>query len=71
MKGSEVGSKIQATFDWIADALAEIENRWLVFSAAVFVLLIMRALGAQGLSTFLALVYVMYFVTIRLPDRDR
>ena len=70
MKGKEVGAKIQATFDWITDALTEVENRWLVFSAAVLILLAMRALGAQGLSTFLALVYVMYFVTIRLPDRD-
>ena len=71
MKGKEVGVKIQAAFDWIADALCEVENRWLVFSAAVLILLVMRALGAQGLSTFLALVYIMYFVTIRPPDRDR
>ena len=71
MKGREVGAKVQAAFAWIADALSEVENRWLVFTAAVFVLLVMRALGAQGLSTILSLVYIMYFVTIRLPDRDR
>lgn len=71
MKGREVGAKIQVVFDWISDALSEVENRWLVFIAAVFVLFVMRALGAQGLSTILALVYIMYFVTIRLPDRDR
>ena len=70
MKGREVGAKIQSAFDWIADALSEVENRWLVFIAAVLLLLVLRALGAQGLSTMLALVYIMYFVTIRLPDRD-
>ena len=71
MKGRAVGERIQSLFDGAADALAAIESRWLVFSLAVIVFTVMRALGAQGLSTFLALVYIMYFVTLRLPNQDR
>lgn len=71
MTGKAVGEKIQAGFDWAGDALAAVENRWLVFIAAVLLFTVLRALAASGLATFLALIYIMYFVTIALQDRDR
>ena len=58
------GQRIQALFDWAQDCVSAVENRWLIFLLSVGVLVIMRALGAQGLSTLLALIYIMYFVTL-------
>lgn len=71
MTGKAVGEKIQAMFDWVRHALSAIETRWLVFIVAVMLFTLLRALAASGLATFLALIYIMYFVTIALPDRDR
>lgn len=64
------GQRLQALFDWVQDCLSAVENRWLVFLLSVGVLVILRALGAQGLSTLLALIYVMYFVTMGRDRRD-
>ena len=62
------GHRLQALFDWAQDCLSAVENRWLIFLLSVMVLIVMRGLGAQGLSTLLALIYIMYFVTL---GRDR
>lgn len=58
------GHRLQALFDWAQDCLSAVENRWLIFLLSVAVLVILRALGAQGLSTLLALIYIMHFVTL-------
>lgn len=50
--------------------MSAVENRWLVFVAAVMLFTLLRALAASGLATFLALIYIMYFVTLKLPNRD-
>jgi hypothetical protein len=68
MTAKDIGEKIQAGFDWARDVLRPVENRWLIFLVSVFVLILARGLGAHGLSTILALVYIMYFVTL---GRDR
>ena len=65
MTAKQIGSNIQAGFDWMRDLLEPIENRWLIFAICIMILIVMRALGAHGLSTLLALVYVMYFVTLK------
>ncbi len=70
MTGHEIGRRIQGLFDWCQDCLRAVENRWLVFLVSVGVLMILRALGAQGLSTIIALVYIMYFVTLGRDRRD-
>jgi len=70
MTGRDIGNRIQHMFDWCQDCLRAVENRWLVFLVSVGVLMILRALGAQGLSTLLALVYIMYFVTLKSDRRD-
>jgi len=59
------GHRVQALFDWTQDCLSAVENRWLIFLLSVAVLVILRGLGAQGLSTLLALIYIMYFVTLK------
>ena len=59
------GQRLQDLFDWAKDCLSAVENRWFVFLLSVAVLVILRALGAQGLSTLLALIYIMYFVTLK------
>jgi hypothetical protein len=70
MTGHEIGRWIQSLFDWCQDSMRAVENRWLVFLVSVGVLIILRALGAQGLSTLLALIYIMYFVTLKHDRRD-
>ena len=68
MTAKDIGEKIQGGFDWARDVLRPVENRWLIFIMSVFALLMARGLGAHGLSTIFALVYIMYFVTL---GRDR
>jgi len=70
MTGRRIGEKIQGIFDWCQQCLCSVETRWLVFLSAVVVLVAMRAMGAHGLSTLLALIYVMYFVTLKGGRRD-
>jgi hypothetical protein len=70
MTAKDIGEKIQSGFDWARDVLKPIENRWLIFLVSVFVLLLARALGAHGLSTIIALVYIMYFVTLGSDRRN-
>ena len=62
----KVSNKIQSAFDWASDALEPLENRWLVFMVTVGIMLLLKAGGAHGLVLLIALIYIMYFVTLRL-----
>ena len=59
-------SKVQFGFDWLQDALAPLENRWLIFLTACFLIILFQAAGAKGLALLVALFYIMYFVTMKL-----
>jgi hypothetical protein len=59
-------SKVQFGFDWLQDALAPIENRWMVFLVACFLIILFQAAGAKGLALLIALFYIMYFITFKL-----
>ena len=59
-------SKVQYGFDWIQDALEPIENRWVFFIVACFLIILFQAAGAKGLALLIALFYTMYFVTMKL-----
>ena len=61
-----ISGKIQMALDWLKDSLKPIETRWLVFLGCVGLIVLFKAAGAPGLSLLLALIYIMYFVTIRL-----
>jgi hypothetical protein len=71
MTGHQIGYHIQSAFDWMRAVVTPVENRWIILTATVGVFLLMRALGAQGLSEILALIYIMYFVTLRGPRQER
>lgn len=71
MKAQDVGQHVQGAFDWIRTALQPVETRWLIFLVSVFALLLARGLGAHGLSTIMALVYIMYFVTLGSDRLDQ
>jgi hypothetical protein len=71
MKAKEIGTHIQSGFDWIRDVLSPVENRWITLSAVVLVFLILRAVGAHGVSEIIAFVYIMYWVTLRGPRQER
>lgn len=57
--------KIQSGFDWLQDALEPIENRWVIFLVACFLIILFQAAGAKGLALLVALFYIMYFITIK------
>jgi hypothetical protein len=59
-------NRIQDFFDYMQDALRDVEARWLVFIVAVAIMLISKALGMHGLAIIIALIYIMYFVTFLL-----
>jgi hypothetical protein len=61
-------TKLQSAFDWLSDALEPIENRWLIFIVTVVIMLLAKAGGASGLTLLIALIYVMYFVTLKNHD---
>lgn len=61
-----ISGKIQLAFDWLKDSLEPVETRWIVFLTFVGLIFLFKAAGAAGLSLLLALIYIMYFVTIRL-----
>ena len=63
MKAKELGQKIQDSIDGVLDLLQPIENRWLTLGVAVFAVLITKAVGAQGLSNLIAMIYIMFWVT--------
>lgn len=57
---------MQNFFDYMQDALRDVEARWLIFVIAVLVMLVAKALGMHGLAIVIALIYIMYFVTFLL-----
>ena len=59
-------NKIQSAFDWASDGLEPLENRWFVFILTVGLMLLLKAGGAHGLALLIALIYIMYFVTLKL-----
>ena len=71
MTAKDIGGKIQAGFDWIREVLAPVENRWITLSVVVFMYLILRAAGAHGVAEIIALIYIMYWVTLRGPRREQ
>jgi hypothetical protein len=66
MDMKNIVSKVQFGFDWLQDALESIENRWVVFLVACFLIILFQAAGAKGLALLIALFYIMYFVTMKL-----
>ena len=60
-----VSIKIQSFFDWLSRSLEPIENRWIVFILSVFLIFLFKAGGAHGLALLLALIYIMYFTTLK------
>jgi hypothetical protein len=71
MTGQKIGQRIQDAFDWMRDVVTPVENRWIILTVTVGAFLLIRALGAQGLSEIVALVYIMYWVTLRGPRSER
>ena len=58
--------KVQSVFDWIESLFDSIEARWLIFLVTVFFIIMFMAAGATGMAMLISLVYVMYFVTLKL-----
>lgn len=63
-----ISNKVQSAFDWLQDSLEPVENRWLIFIVTVVIMLLLKAGGASGLTLLIALIYVMYFVTLKNHD---
>jgi hypothetical protein len=61
-----ISRQIQSFLYRIEDMLAPIENRWLIFIIAVVFLILLKAVGLHGAATLVALVYIMFFLTIKL-----
>lgn len=61
-----ISRKIQSVIYKIEDILAPIENRWLIFIISIVFLTLLKALGLHGAATLVALVYIMFFLTIKL-----
>jgi hypothetical protein len=60
-----ISEKIQYGFEWLKDSLEPIEHRWMVFIIAVIMIILFKAAGAAGMSLLIALVYIMYFVSLK------
>jgi hypothetical protein len=71
MKAKDIGIRIQSVFDWISELLSPVESRWITLSITVFMYLILRAAGAHGVAEIVALIYIMYWVTLRGPRREQ
>ena len=71
MDAKRIGQTIQGVFDWIREVLTPVENRWITLSVVVFMYLVLRAAGAHGVAELIALIYIMYWVTLRGPRQDR
>jgi len=71
MNAKSIGTLVQSGFNWIRDLLTPVENRWIILSVTVFMYLILRAAGAHGVAEIIALIYIMYWVTLRGPHQDR
>ena len=71
MKAGDVGNKIQGLFDWIKLVLEPVENRWIILCITVFMYILLRAVGGHGIAEILAMIYIMYWVTLRGPSQER
>jgi hypothetical protein len=71
MTGQKIGQHIQSAFDWMREMVEPIENRWITLSVVVFLYLILRAVGAHGVGEIITVIYIMYWVTLRGPHRER
>ena len=71
MNAQSIGRRIQVGFDFLKDMMTPVENRWITLSVTVFIFLVLRAAGAQGVAEIIALVYIMYWVTLRGPRQER
>ena len=71
MRARDIGDRIQSGFDFVRGVLEPIENRWITLSITVFMYLVLRAAGAHGAAEIVALIYIMYWVTLRGPHRER
>lgn len=65
MNAKSIGTLVQSGFDWIRDLLTPVENRWITLSVTVFMYLLLRAVGAHGVADIVAMIYIMYWVTLR------
>ena len=65
MNAKSIGTLVQSGFDWIRDLLTPVENRWITLSITVFMYLLLRAVGAHGVADIVAMIYIMYWVTLR------
>ena len=54
---------LQTFFDVVSQEIQHLETRWLILTITVLIMLVLRALGAQGLADVTGLIYIMYFVT--------
>ena len=61
-----IASKVQFGLDWLQNSLAPLENRWMIFLTACFLIILFQAAGAKGLALLIALFYIMYFITFKL-----
>lgn len=57
--------RVQWLFDWLANWLAPVENRWLIFVMFCGIMIFLRAGGMHGLAEMIGMMYVMYCVTLR------
>ena len=71
MNAQAIGRRIQAGFDFVKDMMTPVENRWIMLSVTVFMFLLLRAAGAQGVAEIIAFVYIMYWITLRGPHQER
>ena len=56
-------SYLQTFFDFVGREIQHLETRWLILTITALIMLVLRALGAQGLADVVGLIYIMYFVT--------
>lgn len=63
MTAKQLGQRLQELLTNFREMLEPIENRWIIFSIAAFLVVVTKAAGAGGLSLLISLLYVMFWVT--------
>lgn len=58
--------KIQSVFDHSESIFSGLEARWLIFLITVFFVILFMSAGATGISILISLIYIMYFITLKL-----
>ena len=71
MDANHIGKKIQSAFNYTRDLLTPVENRWITLIITIFLCLVLRAAGAAGAAEFIALIYIMYWVTLGRSRQER